>query len=170
MKIPWQTLFTHRINVTRKALIVYTHKEDSKHFSKPIEIQEAIMSTSNTPNNPWAPLTAMNPWFDASQPLLNWWAEQGTQAIQPFAKVQQAWMESMSQAMQAEMQFFQAITESHEKMAKCMMNASGSPESNRDMADCYQEVVQTLADAQMTRLHKASELSHEFRRSLWEEL
>ncbi|MGM0615262.1 MAG: hypothetical protein ACQES7_06845 [Pseudomonadota bacterium] len=128
------------------------------------------MTTSNTPNNPWATLTTMNPWFDASQPLLTWWAEQSTQAMQPFAKVQQAWMESMTQAMQAEMQFFQAITASHEKMAQCMMNASGTPESNRKIASCYQEVVQTLADAQMTRLHKASELSHDFRRSLWEEL
>ena len=128
------------------------------------------MTTSNTTNNPWSALTTMNPWLDASQPLLIWWAEQSTQAMQPFANVQQAWMENMHQAMQAEMQFFQAITASHEKMAQCMMNASGTHESNRKIADCYQEIVQTLADAQMKRLHKASQLRHEFRRSVWEEL
>lgn len=128
------------------------------------------MKTQQTPNTPWTPLTLMPTWLGASQPLLSWWAEQSPQAMQPFAKAQLAWMESISEAMQAEMQFFQALTASQEKMAQCMLNATGTSESNQNIANCYQEVVQNLTDAQMTRLQKATKLNHDFRRTLWEQL
>ncbi|MGS2743938.1 hypothetical protein ACU6TU_10125 [Halomonas sp. LS-001] len=130
------------------------------------------MTTSNikTSKAPQMPYGSLNPWLDASQPMLLWWTEQSAQGIAPMAKIQMAWLEGVSQAMQAELDFFQAISKSHEKIAHCFINASATPDSNLNMANCYQEVIKTLTDAHMDRLQKTSELNLEFRKSLWEEL
>ena len=127
------------------------------------------MATSNAtpPNELQVPQGSLNPWLDATQPMLMWW---GTQSIEPMAKIQIAWLESVSQAVQAELQFFHAISESHEKIVQCFINASTESDNNLNMANCYQEAMQTLTNAHMDRLQKASELTHEFRKSLWEKL
>ncbi|MGY4876783.1 hypothetical protein ACLUEY_02735 [Vreelandella aquamarina] len=130
------------------------------------------MANSNvkTSKAPQIPYSSLNPWLDATQPMLMWWTEQSAHCMKPITSFHMAWLEGFSQAMQAEMEFLQALTESQEKIARCIINTSATPGSELKMANCYQEVIQTLTNANMERLQKAAELTHEFRKSLWEEL
>lgn len=130
------------------------------------------MATSNAENSKASqiPYNVLLPWFAATQPMLVWWAEQNSYCMKPIASFHMACLEGFSQAMQAELEFLQAITESHEKIARCIINTSVTPGSDLKMANCYQEVMQTLTNANMDRLKIASELTHELRQFLWEEL
>lgn len=130
------------------------------------------MATSNVEATriPQVPYSSLNLWLDATQPMLAWWTEQSTYCMKPITSFHMAWLEGFSQAMQAELEFLQALTESHEKIVRCIIDTPATPDSDLKMANCYQEIIQTLTNANMDRLKKASELAHEFRKSLWEEL
>ncbi|MYL24153.1 hypothetical protein [Vreelandella massiliensis] len=113
---------------------------------------------------------SLTPWLSISQPILQWWMEQSWQSGQPLLNVQLAWLESVSTAMQMEMQFCQAIAESNEKITSCFLTHPHSPKSTEEITNCYQEAMQGLTDAHLERLKKVTELSLDFRKALWEEI
>jgi hypothetical protein len=102
--------------------------------------------------------------------MLQWWMEQSVKGVQPLMNVQLAWLESVSSAMQMEMQFCQAIAESHEKITNCFLAHPHSPKSTEEITNCYQEAMKGLNDAHLERLKKVTELSLDFRKALWEEI
>lgn len=107
--------------------------------------------------------------IDASQPIMTWWHEYWLKSSLPLAKMHLAWLESVSQTMEMEAQFFQAVAESGEKINQCFVKNGTSPVA-KDINDCYQDMLQTLTDAHLQRLDNVAQLSHEFRRCLWEEI
>lgn len=109
------------------------------------------------------------PFLEASQPMLLWWGEQWLKSAVPIAKLHLAWLESVTEAMQIEAAFFQAMAESGEKLTQCF-SYSGGNHSPAALNSCYHEIMQTLTDAHFQRLEKVAELSHEFRQCLWEEI
>lgn len=113
---------------------------------------------------------SLTPWLSISQPVLQWWMEQSVKGVQPLMNVQLAWLESVSSAMQMEMEFCQAIAESHEKITHCLLMHQSSPKSAEEFTDCYQQAMQGLSNAHLDRLKKVTELSHDFRSALWEEI
>lgn len=107
--------------------------------------------------------------IDASQPMLTWWHQYWLKSSLPLAKMHLAWLESVSQTMEMEAQFFQALADSGEKINQCYAKNGTTPEGT-DINDCYQDMLQTLTDAHLQRLENVAQLSHEFRRCLWEEI
>ncbi|HSP32399.1 MAG TPA: hypothetical protein VLO13_10425 [Halomonas sp.] len=110
-----------------------------------------------------------NPVIDASQPIFLWWSEYWLKSSLPMAKAHLAWLENMSQTMQMEAELFQAIADSSERLTQCFVESGCTP-TNTDIHDCYQDMMQTLTDAQLQRFEKVAQLPHEFRKRLWEEI
>lgn len=110
-----------------------------------------------------------NPVAEASQPILLCWHEQWLKSSLPLAKIHLAWLENVAQSMEMEAQFFQAMAESSEKLNQCFAKNGGLPQHN-DLNQYYQDMIQTLTDAHLQRIENVAQLSHEFRRCLWEEI
>ncbi|MDI5920439.1 hypothetical protein QLQ86_06550 [Halomonas sp. LR5S13] len=112
--------------------------------------------------------TKANPALAAAQPMMEWWQKQFTQGTTPMARMQLAWMESMADAMQFEAQFLQALAESSQKIAQSFEGEA--PQTPAEMQERYQQLITEVTEAQMERMQKAAELSHDFRKRLWEEI
>ncbi|MBB3191855.1 hypothetical protein [Halomonas cerina] len=110
----------------------------------------------------------LQPGMAATGPLFEWWTAQWLQGSNPVARMQLAWMESLADAMQFEAQFLQAMAKSGQRMANSF--DKDNPEAAADMQARYQEMMEEITDAHMKRLQKAADLSHEFRRRVWEEI
>ncbi|MBB3330569.1 glucosamine 6-phosphate synthetase-like amidotransferase/phosphosugar isomerase protein [Halomonas campaniensis] len=104
----------------------------------------------------------------SANPMLEWWQQQWMKGGNPMARMQLAWMESMAEAMQFEAQFLKAIAESGERLSKCF-DGEG-PTSPEELQECYQKLVQEVSDAQMKRMEHATQLTHDFRKRIWEEI
>lgn len=109
-----------------------------------------------------------NPALAATEPMMEWWQKQFTQGATPMARMQLAWMQSLADAMQFEAQFLQALAESGQKIAQSFEGEP--PQTPAEMQERYQQLISEVTDAQMDRMKKAAELSHEFRQRLWEEI
>lgn len=112
--------------------------------------------------------TTANPALAATEPMMEWWQKQFSQGATPMARMQLAWMQSMADAMQFEAQFLQALAESGQKIAQCFDGEA--PQTPAEMQECYQKLIAEVTEAQMERMKKAAELSHDFRRRVWEEI
>ncbi|MCH4565011.1 hypothetical protein MKP05_18085 [Halomonas sp. EGI 63088] len=113
--------------------------------------------------------TSPSPAMPATEPMLAWWQQQWLQNASPLARMQLAWMESLAEAMQFEAQYFKAMAESGQRMAECV-GGEDAPSTPAEVQECYQKLVKDVTDAQMKRMEKATQLSHEFRERIWEEL
>lgn len=105
----------------------------------------------------------------ASNQMFEWWQEQWAQNANPIARMQLAWMESLTQTMQFEAEFLAAMAENGVKMANCF-HGEEAPSNPAEMHRCYQKLVKHATDAHMERMEKATTLSHDFRKRIWEEL
>ena len=76
---------------------------------------------------------------------------------------------NVTQTMQMEAQLFQALAKSSEKLTLCLTDNPHHCNA-AELTEHYHEMVKTLTDANMERLTNVSQLSHEFRRCLWEEI
>lgn len=112
--------------------------------------------------------TATNPALAAAEPMMEWWQKQWSQGVTPMARMQLAWMESMAEAMEFEAQFLKTLADSGQKIAQSF--DGDTPQTQAEMQQRYQALISELTDAQMDRMKKAAELSHEFRRRVWEEI
>ncbi|QPI65778.1 hypothetical protein [Vreelandella venusta] len=106
---------------------------------------------------------------DVHQDIVAWWQHYCLLSTMPMVRCQIAWLESVTEAMQLEAELFQAIAKSSEKLTLCLTDDNESC-SAKELTEHYQEMVKTLTDANLERFAKVSQLSHEFRRSLWEEI
>ncbi|MGM0537368.1 MAG: hypothetical protein ACQEUN_02115 [Pseudomonadota bacterium] len=112
--------------------------------------------------------TTANPALAATAPVMEWWQKQLAQGATPMTRMQLAWMQSMAEAMEHEAQFLQALAESGQKIAKCFEGEA--PQTPAEMQACYQKLVTEVTEAQMERMKQAADISHEFRRRVWEEI
>ncbi|MBE0487833.1 MAG: hypothetical protein IBX53_02045 [Halomonas sp.] len=103
-----------------------------------------------------------------ANPMLAWWQEQWMKGANPMAQMQAAWMESLADAMKFEAQFLMAIAETGQEMTECLHNEK--PATAEEVQACYQKLVKQVTDAQHTRMEHAAQLSHDFRKRLWEEI
>jgi hypothetical protein len=110
-----------------------------------------------------------NPAVAATKPMMEWWQAQWQQNAAPMARMQLAWMESIADAMKFEAQFLQAIADSNQRMANCFQGED-APCTPEEFRASYQQLIQDVTDAQMERLQKATDLSMEFRKQIWEEI
>ncbi|WP_372610036.1 hypothetical protein [Halomonas sp.] len=110
-----------------------------------------------------------NPAPAATQPMMEWWQTQWRRNAVPMARVQLAWMESIAEAMYFEAQVLKAIAESNQRLAGCFQGED-APCTPQEFQASYQQLIQDVTDAQMERLQKATELSMDFRRQVWEEI
>ncbi len=115
-------------------------------------------------NNPFG----LDPDMMKANPMLSWWQQQWTKGTNPMARMQLAWIESLAETMQLEAQFLKAVAESGEQIAKCLEGEQ--PKTPEELQACYQELVQKVSDAQMKRMENAAQLSHDFRKRVWEEI
>ncbi|SFU30017.1 hypothetical protein [Halomonas korlensis] len=114
---------------------------------------------SRDANTPAAPSTQM----------FEWWQEQWAQNANPIARMQLAWMESLTQAMQFEAEFLAAMAENGVKMANCF-HGEEAPKTPGELHNCYQKLLKHATEAHMERMEKASSLTHDFRKRIWEEI
>ncbi len=104
-----------------------------------------------------------------STQMFDWWQEQWAQNANPIARMQRAWMESLTQAMQFEAEFLAAMAENGVKMANCFQGEE-APSTPGELHHHYQKLVKQASDAHMDRMEKAAALSHDFRKRVWEEI
>ncbi|APE32338.1 hypothetical protein BOX17_16050 [Halomonas aestuarii] len=112
--------------------------------------------------------TATNPALAAAEPMMEWWQKQWSQGATPMARMQLAWMQSMAEAMQFEAELLKTLAENGQKIAQSF--DGGAPQTPAEMQEHYQSLMSDLTDAHMERMKRAAELSHEFRRRIWEEI
>lgn len=112
--------------------------------------------------------TSANPALSAAEPMMEWWQKQFSHGTPPMARMQLAWMYSMAEAMEFEAQFLQALAESGQKISQSF--SGDTPLTPAEMQERYQQLITEVTEAQMERMEKAAELSHEFRRRVWEEI
>ncbi|TDO13924.1 MULTISPECIES: hypothetical protein [Halomonas] len=112
--------------------------------------------------------TTANPTLAATQSMMEWWQKQFSQGTTPMTRIQLAWMQSIAEAMQLEAQFLLTLAESGLKIAKCLEGEA--PRTPAEMQECYQKLINEVTEAQMERMKQAAELSHDFRRRVWEEI
>ncbi len=110
----------------------------------------------------------MDPGMMNASPMLSWWQQQWMKGASPMAQMQAAWMESLADAMKFEAQFLKAIAESGEQMTACLKDEQ--PSTPEEMHACYQKLVKQMTDAHQERMEQATQLSHDFRKRLWEEI
>ena len=105
----------------------------------------------------------------ASWPMFDWWLHHCMDATHPVARMQQAWMESVIEAVQVEAEFLNACAVSGEKMSKCFSDPEvlHNPAS---VSSCYHEVAKDMTHAHISRLGKVADLPKDFRQRLWEEI
>ncbi|MGR2736869.1 hypothetical protein ACUY1T_00290 [Billgrantia sp. Q4P2] len=113
------------------------------------------------------PTTHLTPALGASQPIMEWWAQQWVQGITPMTRMQLAWMESMTDMMQQEARFFAALSAAGEQLSHCYETHGTDPEK---MKACYEEIAREVADQHMQRFKQVATLPQEFRRRIWEEI
>ncbi|MFY0990256.1 hypothetical protein [Halomonas sp. C05BenzN] len=113
--------------------------------------------------------TSAGPTGSTADPLLSWWQQQWLQGANPMARMQLAWMESLAEAMEFEAQYLQAMAESGQRLAECFQSDT-PPSTPAEVQECYQKLVSDVTDAHMRRMEKATQLSHEFRKRVWEEI
>jgi hypothetical protein len=101
--------------------------------------------------------------------MFEWWQEQWAQNANPIARMQLAWMESLTQAMQFEAEFLAAMAENSLKLANCFQGED-APSTPAEMHRCYQALAKHATEAHMERMEKATTLSHDFRKLIWEEI
>ncbi|HSP58356.1 MAG TPA: hypothetical protein VLO12_08655 [Halomonas sp.] len=101
--------------------------------------------------------------------MFDWWQEQWAQNANPITRLQLAWMESLTQAMQLEAEFLTAMAETSVKMASCL-HGEDAPTTPGEMHRYYQTLVKHASEAHMERMEKAAALSHDFRKRVWEEI
>lgn len=68
--------------------------------------------------------------------------------------------------MHAELEFLGACADMQQRWAHCLSGDSDA----KALGECYQGLVQEIADAQFKRLHRVSQLPNDFRQQVWEEL
>jgi len=107
--------------------------------------------------------------MDSTQPMQAWWHQYCLLSAMPMIRLQIAWLENVTQTMQMEAQLFQALAKSSEKLTLCLTDNPHHCNA-AELTEHYHEMVKTLTDANMERLTNVSQLSHEFRRCLWEEI
>ncbi len=110
----------------------------------------------------------MDPGMMNASPMLSWWQQQWMKGANPMAQMQAAWMESLADAMKFEAQFLKAIAESGQQMTACLNDEQ--PSTPEEMHACYQKLVKQMTDAHQERMEQATQLSHDFRKRLWEEI
>ncbi len=106
---------------------------------------------------------------DPGQLMQTWWHHYCLLSTVPMVRLQVAWLENVTQAMQMEADLFRAVVKSSEKMTQCFTDNNQNCGA-AELTEHYQEMVKTLTEANMERFERVSQLSHEFRRSLWEEI
>lgn len=109
------------------------------------------------------------PGLDVSRPVIDLWRQQLFDTTTSMTRLQLAWMQSMSDAMQHEAEFFMACAAVSEKMTRCFTEPQ-SLDNPEKLGECYNELVKDMTEAQLERLRKVADLPQEFRARLWEEL
>ncbi|WP_416140744.1 hypothetical protein ACM26W_10370 [Halomonas sp. HK25] len=110
----------------------------------------------------------IDPGMMNANPMLAWWQEQWMKGANPMAKMQAAWMESLAEAMEFEAQFLKTVAETGQQMTQCFNHEK--PATSDEVHACYQNLVKQMTDAQHKRMEQATQLSHDFRKRLWEEI
>ncbi|MDR5905956.1 hypothetical protein [Franzmannia qiaohouensis] len=105
----------------------------------------------------------------ATAPLTQLWLEQWQATNAPAARVQLQWLKAMNQIIESEATFMLACLNANLRIGECMLDPDRL-RSDTALNDCYEEIMNEVAEASLARLDKVTELSHEFRRQLWEEL
>ncbi|APX93155.1 hypothetical protein BWR19_09550 [Halomonas sp. 1513] len=105
----------------------------------------------------------------ATTPLQQLWLEQWLDANAPAARLQLQWLKAMDKIIESEAEFMLACLNANLRIGECMLDPDRL-RSGDTLGDCYQEIMNDVTEASLTRLNKVTELSHDFRQQLWEEL
>ncbi|XQU07114.1 hypothetical protein P4544_10315 [Halomonas sp. LY9] len=97
------------------------------------------------------------------------WQDYYLQSAQPLLRLQLIWLENMTQAIQLEADLFHAITQSNITLMQCLTQ---NPKrcTHAEMDEHYHSWAKMLTDAHAERIAGVTQLSHDFRRCLWEEI
>ncbi|MGM0785803.1 MAG: hypothetical protein ACQEUM_17020 [Pseudomonadota bacterium] len=107
------------------------------------------------------------PGMELSSQMMEWWAQQWTQGVNPVARIQLAWMQSVAEVMQQEASFLKAMADASRRLAECYDSHADDPEK---MGECYRSIASEITDQQMERMKTVAEMPNEFRRRIWEEI
>ncbi|WP_136067621.1 hypothetical protein [Modicisalibacter radicis] len=124
---------------------------------------------------PISPLTVLfgdddqtPPPFQATS-LPYWWLRQCLDAQSRLLRLQLVWLDVATEIAQHEVEFIRLTAQAGERMTRCGFNEKSS-KSAEQLMHCYNRAVTEINDAAFARLRRISELSHDFREQIWDEI
>jgi hypothetical protein len=112
-------------------------------------------------------LDTSQPILEASQPMMEWWTQQWLMSANPTARMQQAWLESLSEVMQQEAHFLLVLAEASHRLSEFYLTGKGDPDRANEW---YQHIAREMANHQLARIKRMAELPTDFRERIWEEI
>ncbi|AQU82267.1 hypothetical protein BV504_06440 [Halomonas sp. 'Soap Lake  len=95
-----------------------------------------------------------------------WWYQPWMTTNGLTAKLQHIWFDTINDNMRHELEFFSTMTESYSKLTSCMLGFEGV-QTPLSMASCYHKVVSDMADVNMRRMLKTTELNKDLKERIW---
>lgn len=102
-------------------------------------------------------------------PLPYWWLQQCLDAQSRLLRLQLVWLDVTSELVHHEAEFIKLTVQAGERLARCDLSEKNTQGSERLM-HCYNRAVNEINDAAFARLRRISELSHDFREQIWDEI
>lgn len=107
--------------------------------------------------------------IEASLPVCDWWRLHWMDASHPMIRLQQAWMASLVEAAQLEVEFLSVCTLANSRVASCLADPQ-TLQNPAVLGRCYQDATREMVDAHGARIDRVTQLPKEFRQRLWEEI
>lgn len=129
-------------------------------------VSDPIVALTASPAGPGAaPLSA----FELSQPVCDWWLKHCMDATHPVARLQQAWIASLVEALQLEAEFLSVCTTAGSRVVNCLADQQALQDP-AVLGRCCHDAAQEVVDAHSARVGRMTQLPKEFRQRLWEEI
>ncbi|MBT2774337.1 hypothetical protein J7J47_19090 [Halomonas sp. ISL-60] len=98
-----------------------------------------------------------------------WWYQPLMATNSSSVKLQYIWFDTLNDAMRHELELFSTMVDSYSKLTNCMLGLEGV-QTPLSMVSCYHNIASDMADVNMRRILKVTELKEDFKERLWSEM
>ncbi|MDW5375613.1 hypothetical protein R6258_01650 [Halomonas sp. HP20-15] len=119
----------------------------------------AVLFSDDDPSVP-SPLTMPRPY---------WWLQQWLDTQSRLLRLQLAWLDASADFAHQEAEFIKLTVQASERLSRCGFPGVND-QSPEQLMHCYHRTVNEISEAAYARLRRVSELSHDFREQIWDEI
>ena len=122
-----------------------------------------------TPTTAQARQDRRTPYATEGLAMPGWWLHQWLDTTTRIARVQLAWLDVMAELTRHEADFLKVAARNGERLSRCAWDEATRTDPTI-LTQCYHKAATEMADAALIKLTKVSELSHDFREQIWDEI